>query len=393
MRLAFLCDGLEPGANGIGDMARHHVQPLAARGTECLLVAINDHAADRVVSRASSPDHFGAPILRIPSASGYAATTRLVRERLGEFKPDWLSLQFVCHGFARKGILLAEPLWMPRAFAGYPLHVMMHELWVGHGVFHTPRKALVGALQKPMIRALLGRLKPRAVTTSCLFYADLLRGIGVEAGVIPLCGNVKVGEEVGGPWLDARLSDCGLDLARRGREHYWLFGLFGTILEEWRPEALFARLAALAGAHGREAVVLSAGGSGRDMDALLASWRRRHPEMRFAALGRLAEAELSAFFNFLDFGLTSHPHYTAGKSGAIAAMLEHGLPVITSWGFEVAPGLAPIAGPLGANLWRADAGLEARLLEPRKRVRVYDGAERMAASLLATLAAAAPRGA
>jgi hypothetical protein len=391
VKLAFLCDGLEPGANGLGDMVRHYVPYLRARGIECLLVAMNDRAISRVESDAASRAHFGAPILRIPHRTGYAACTHLVRERLARFQPDWLSLQFVSYGFAKKGIVLAEPFWMPRAIGGFPLHVMMHELWVGHGVFRTPRMALIGALQKRAVRLLLERLRPRVVTTSCLYYAELLQGIGVAARTIPLCGNVKVGDQVGAPWLEEALRAGGIDLARRGRRHYWLFGLFGSILRQWQPDALFARLAALARSHGRQAAIVCAGETGRDTALLLADWRRRQPEILFGTLGRRSEAELSAFFNDLDFGLTSHPHYTAGKSGSIAAMLEHGLPTITSWGFEVAPALAPIAGALGANLWRADAALEAKLLEPPRRVRIYDGAGRMAQQLLDELASASPR--
>ena len=392
MKLAFLCDGLEPGANGLGDMVRHHVPYLKARGVECLLLALNDRAIREVESEPASPAHFGAPILRIPHRVGYAACTRLVRERLARFQPDWVSLQFVSYGFAKKGIVLAEPFWMPRAIGGFPLHVMMHELWVGHGVFRTPRMALIGALQKRAIRFLLHRLRPRVVTTSCLYYADLLRHIGIDAHTIPLCGNVKVGDAVGGPWLEEALSTCGLDLARHGRRHYWIFGLFGSILRQWQPAALFARLASLARAHGLEAVVVCAGETGCDTAALLADWHRHHPEILFGALGRRSEAELSAFFNYIDFGLTSHPHYTAGKSGSIAAMLEHGLPTITSWGFEEAPEIAPIAGELGAKLWRCDAALEAKLLAPPKRVRIYDGAGRMARQLLDELAAASQHG-
>jgi hypothetical protein len=220
-----------------------------------------------------------------------------------------------------------------------------------------------------------------------------LQEIGIRARTIPLCGNVKVGDTVGGAWLDAALGGSGLDLAHHGRGHYWIFGLFGSILRQWQPAALFARLASLAASHGRQAVVVCAGETGRDTAALLADWRRDHPEILFAALGRRSETELSAFFNYIDFGLTSHPHYTAGKSGSIAAMLEHGLPTITSWGFEVAPELAPIEGSLGVNLWRCDAALEAKLLAPPRRVRLYDGAGRMAQQLLEALNAASPRSA
>ncbi|HXM69783.1 MAG TPA: hypothetical protein VN970_01520, partial [Thermoanaerobaculia bacterium] len=68
------------------------------------------------------------------------------------------------------------------------------------------------------------------------------------------------------------------------------------------------------------------------------------------------------------------------------------LPTITSWGFEVAPDIAPIAGELGAKLWRGDAALEAKLLAPPKRVRIYDGAGRMARQLLDELGTASQHG-
>ncbi len=390
MRLAFLCGGLEPGVNGVGDMVRRLVPPLRLAGVECLLVGLNDPDVERLVDDGASSAHCGAAIRRIPRRMGYGAASRLAREALERFRPDWLSLQFVCYSFAEKGILMAEPFWLPRVLRGWPLHVMMHELWVGHGVFRTPRNALLGALQRFSIRVLLRRLQPAVVTTSCLFYVRQLQEIGVRSHAIPLAGNIAVGDAVGGPWLDEALRAAGVDVARDGRRHYWLFGIFGTILPQWRPDGLFARLAALAGAHGRQAAVLVAGGTGRDTEALLAAWRAGHPQILFGNLGRRSEAELSALFNELDFGLSSHPHYTAGKSGSIAAMLEHGLPTITSWGFEVAPELAPIASALGANLWRADETLEAKLLAPPERVRTRDGAARMAGQLLAALAAARP---
>jgi hypothetical protein len=86
--------------------------------------------------------------------------------------------------------------------------------------------------------------------------------------------------------------------------------------------------------------------------------------------------------------VTSYPHYNAGKSSSVAAMLEHGLPVITSWGFEIAPGIAPIVNGLGARLWRADAALEERLLDPPPRVRVRDAVVPMTRRMLDELAGA-----
>jgi len=75
---------------------------------------------------------------------------------------------------------------------------------------------------------------------------------------------------------------------------------------------------------------------------------------------------ISQFFNWVDFGLTPFPLYTVGKSSTIAAMVEHGLPVIVSWG-DIAPE-HPIEDEAFASLiWRADEHLFARLMKPRTR--------------------------
>ena len=48
----------------------------------------------------------------------------------------------------------------------------------------------------------------------------------------------------------------------------------------------------------------------------------------FHSFGELDEDEISQYLLALDYGLTSTPWDLVGKSGTIAAMVEHGLPVI-----------------------------------------------------------------
>jgi hypothetical protein len=49
----------------------------------------------------------------------------------------------------------------------------------------------------------------------------------------------------------------------------------------------------------------------------------------FIKLGELNEQEASFYFSALDYGLTSYPIELMGKSGAVAAMREHGLRTIS----------------------------------------------------------------
>jgi hypothetical protein len=106
--------------------------------------------------------------------------------------------------------------------------------------------------------------------------------------------------------------------------------------------------------------------------------------MTFILLGPHSETKVSEFFNTIDFGLSSYPIFVIGKSGSAAAMLDHGVPIIVSWG-DIYPGVPSILGPSGDLVWKDDDGLENRMLHPPQRVRNYDGPRKVVDQLLAEL--------
>ena len=81
-------------------------------------------------------------------------------------------------------------------------------------------------------------------------------------------------------------------------------------------------------------LVLSAGKLGSEDISL---WNSLAEEFRtcatFFRLGELDESQTSLYFSALDYGLTAYPAELIGKSGSVAAMREHGLPVITCGSF------------------------------------------------------------
>src|ERR1700760_4408812 len=57
---------------------------------------------------------------------------------------------------------------------------------------------------------------------------------------------------------------------------------------------------------------------------------RYGPEIEFCRLGERSLDEISRFFYDLDFGVSTAPLALIGKSSCVAAMVDHGLPVIVN---------------------------------------------------------------
>jgi hypothetical protein len=204
-------------------------------------------------------------------------------------------------------------------------------------------------------------LQPDIVHTSNAFFKHLLDGVGVPASILPLFGNIPVGDDTA-PWLGPLLSaEYGSDI---DRERTWIFGLFGGIWTGWDPTALFDRISAVAARANRQVVVASIGHAGAHAAATIGLWQLRHPHLHFALLGSRSEREVSQFLNSIDFGLTTYPINLLGKSGAVTTMFEHGVPVIATWG-DITPDLPPVWPAFVDLIWRNDDALEGRLLAGR----------------------------
>ena len=336
MRIAFVSTNLGAGTGGVAD----YVAALAreVRGERCrpFLLAI----ADPGVGWPETGEEDGIASLRLPRSDPWATRVAAAQKVLAEFRPDWVSLQFVCYGFNPKGVILREGPWLSRLLRPWPLQVMMHELWVGPlpGPASAKLKA-VRWLQRWSILALLRSTAPRLVHTSNSVYRELLAEAGIEAGILTLFGNFPVRADADRGWLEARIAEA---IRERGALEPLRLGFFGGVAPEWDPRPVFARIAAAATSVGRMPIILSGGRSG-DIAARMEGWRRAFPDLRFLALGALTGEQVSAYLQGLDFGLTSYPYALLGKSSSAAAMFEHGVPLIAAWG-DVRPDLAPVSG-------------------------------------------------
>lgn len=381
-RILIACAGLEEGRDGVGDYSRRLAEALAKSGVECLVLGLNDRSVDQETT--TGPPASQVRLVRLPERLSLADKSARAASVLADWNPDWVSLQFVAYGFSRRGFVLKEILWLPPLFRNRKLHVMLHELWVGIGTDGSPKNAVLGALQRRLLILLLHRLKPRVTHTAIDYYQRILQRYGVRAEVLPLYGNVPVTSEAAGAWLDQTIRAGGGPDLSHDRRNYWVFGLFGAISTKWPACGLFSRLVDCGTRAGRRVIIVSAGNPGADGALLLERWRREFPGLTFVAIGPRSPRELSQFFNSIDFGVTPHPLYATGKSGTIMAMLEHGLPVIVSWG-NIAPETPGMPDPFASLIWQDDDRLAERLLKPPHRTRHPDHSEVIGRALLARL--------
>lgn len=117
------------------------------------------------------------------------------------------------------------------------------------------------------------------------------------------------------------------------------------------------------------------GGSEPAGDRIWSSIGRTHAHVAQVRIGEQPAERISQALQVLDFGITASPLALVGKSGTVAAMLEHGLPVIASrndvsfaFQWDAVEAREPLLVPLADDL-RRPAGERAATSPARHRRR------------------------
>ena len=366
MRITILTGGLEPNRDGVGDYSRWLAKEAARQGASCRLLALADRHLDKVVHG----DESGIDTLRLPFDMPWADRLTLAHEFLAASPSDWISLQFVPYSFQRWGIAARLVRAMPALVGRAQLHVMFHEIWIDGAA--SPRKRLVSAAQRRAVLALAGDSRS-VIHTSNPTYQHALAQHGVHAERLPLFGSIPVESGDADAWLAPRLAAAGCDAltAAGGRGRWWIFALFGTVHPVWPPQPLLDELQVAAAAAGKRVALVSAGRLGdgeRIWHEMAATYGARVPMLH---LGEQPAARLSELFNSVDFGIATTPFALIGKSATVAAMLDHGLPVVVNRDDCRWPAPATTDEREAALLIRMSSDLPARLQRARRLPAVW----------------------
>ncbi|GAA4439499.1 hypothetical protein GCM10023188_35910 [Pontibacter saemangeumensis] len=319
MRIIFICGSLEIGRDGVGDYIRRLAAGLINGGNEAAAVALNDCFVYEETIANQFFEGIVLPTLRVPAVWPNRIRYKRAKVWIDKFDPEWLSLQFVPFAFHNKGITYSLNKNLKTLGKGRSWHIMFHELWVGMEISSDLKHFLWGRLQRWLIKLLLDNLKPSVVHTQTKLYQLQLLKLGFKAAYLPLFSNIPL---ISNDRMDVNFLRSAPGL----KKHTISLVIFGAI-HPGAPIKRFCEEAALYSKHKRVKVcltILGIGGKERERWATL--WRLQGLEVN--ALGELPAEQISEVLFKASIGITTNPVTLIEKSGTVAAMLEHGLPVI-----------------------------------------------------------------
>ena len=324
MRLVFLCSGLEPGRDGVGDFTRALARECAAAGHTVRLAAVRDEFGQEL-SSPNAGEFRQRDIFRRPGE------LRALAAWLRDFNPDWASAQFTPFGFHPRGLggrragLLRELL--P---ATTRRHIMLHEIWLQPGRGGALRHRALGWAQRRSVDAWTGSgWQPSVVHTQARLHQARLRARGVEAKLLPLCTTFKepdINPAAARAEVAAWLHLTGQKIAESG---YWL-GHFGAFhAQNWNFTGFAEKVSAHPKLAGRRACFLVLGRAAAAKEAL-AQAAAVVKNADFYFVGELAEDKVPVAMRACDAAFTSTPWDIIEKSSAVAAWRALAVPVLVT---------------------------------------------------------------
>jgi hypothetical protein len=233
------------------------------------------------------------------------------------FRPDWVSLQYVPYSFGKHGIPFLFTTLAFYLHGPWRFHIMFHELWIDGR--SSLKAAATSKLQKFLIYCIVQILKPQVVCTSIHHYVQMLSFIGISSVLFPIFSNIQV--------LPRRQPDLF-------PKQSWIFVFFGSFDHQWSHEPLFNLIEeARRASNLSHCLFVKIGRTNSNQTALWKAIsndniRNLYPRFIFDDIGEKSEEDVSDWLLRASFGISMAPLQWIGKSSSVAAMVDHGLPII-----------------------------------------------------------------
>ena len=226
---------------------------------------------------------------------------------------DLTSIQFAPYAFAESGLYGNQLTRFAKNINNCRVQVIFHEIWIGDYKGSSVLHKLKGWRQKKEIMNFLGFAQPNEIYSTNAANLYRLQKNSVKARYLYLFGNVPNCE------IAKKTSDDSSKLT---------FLFFGTLYDSFPLESAIERLRKIARKAERklEVRVMGRQREQRGIQRLRNIFLREGNALE--ELGEVSLEQASQHLKTSDFGISTTPFDAIGKSGATAAMLEHGLPVI-----------------------------------------------------------------
>jgi hypothetical protein len=224
---------------------------------------------------------------------------------------DIYSIQFAPYFFAPRGLVGSPLMELAKQLKVKRIHINFHEIWIGAYPNASFKEKFFGWRQRKEIKKFLEIVNPASVTCSNAAALDRLNSAKINADYLYLFGNIPFSR------LDKEDFEKTIKIA-----------IFGTPYDKFPYDLLFQKLTEIIAIQKRDLQfrIIGRQREGKGLSLL----KNLALEFKFLIFecGELSTDSISHELQNCDLGLCTTPYDIIGKSGATAAMLEHGLPII-----------------------------------------------------------------
>ena len=225
---------------------------------------------------------------------------------------DLYSIQFAPYAYAKNGMPKNILNFLANKLKNKKVHLNFHEIWVGAYPRANWKERGIGWLQKKLILGFIKKCKPAWITASNAAALDRLKLAGVPAMFLYLFGNMP--------------HSANFKATTKGQMLKVAF--FGTPYADFPYNKLGNFFSILSKNSGKKLEIMLIGRQREDAgsDHLYSMCKKN--EFLIERTGELSTNLISEKLQECSLGVSTTPFDVIGKSGATAAMLEHGLPVL-----------------------------------------------------------------
>ena len=227
-------------------------------------------------------------------------------------KADLYSFQFAPYAYANNGMPKTILNFLAKELCSKRVHLNFHEIWVGAYPRANWKERGIGWLQKMLILGFIKKCKPAWISSSNAAALDRLKLAGVPAMFLYLFGNIPYS-------ANSKATTKG---------HMLKVAFFGTPYADFPYDKLGKYFSTLSKNSGKKLEMILIGRQREDAgsDHIYAICKKN--EFLIERTGELSTDLISEKLQECALGVSTTPYDVIGKSGATAAMFEHGLPVL-----------------------------------------------------------------
>lgn len=314
MKIFFICGSLEPGRNGVGDYSRQLCGALLRKGIVTQITSLCDHHATTFTKENQIVEGKTVVVHRIPIASSNSQRLSWLHYILNDFKPDWISLQYVPYSFHPKGLPFWFPSFLQNIKGNHKWHIMFHELWIGMDTNASFKNKCNGLLQKRIIKQVLEGKEKKIINTQIDLYQHKITSLGYEVALLPLFSNIIKNKD-----------SKSVTTSNESEIRFCLFGSihYGAPVHEFITDL---QQVLAASKENKELKFIFIGSCG----VAIKEWKEQLDahSINYEVTGFVNDKQISTILSSCHYGISTTPYILNQKSGSLAAMLDHELPAI-----------------------------------------------------------------